>query len=280
LQVDLPTLAILLPAGISFYTFQTMGYAIDVYRRQTQATDRFPDFLLYVSFFPQLVMGPIERSAKLLPQFMSPRAIKQAQVLSGLQLAVWGYFKKVVIADNLADIVDQGFSRLDDGWFVLLGTYAFAIQIYCDFSAYTDIARGVARMLGIDLRQNFRLPYFATSPREFWQRWHISLSTWLRRLPLHSAGRQPARHVANDLQPDAHHVARRIVAWCRLELRILGCLSRRLAGRVPGVWRVPTRSDYGDSAAYGGPVLDLGVVLLSADLHRVAHLSDRVSFGA
>jgi alginate O-acetyltransferase complex protein AlgI len=181
IHIDQPTLDILLPAGISFYTFQTMGYAIDVYRGRMQATDRFGDFMLYVSFFPQLVMGPIERADRLLPQISSPRSFCRQQFFSGLQLGVWGYFKKAVIADNLADIVDQVFANPSpDGPAVMLGAYAFAIQIYCDFSGYTDIARGVARMLGIDLRQNFRLPYFATNPGDFWQRWHISLSTWLR----------------------------------------------------------------------------------------------------
>jgi D-alanyl-lipoteichoic acid acyltransferase DltB (MBOAT superfamily) len=180
-HIDQPTLDILLPAGISFYTFQTMGYTIDIYRGRIQPTARFADFMLYVSFFPQLVMGPIERAAQLLPQISSPRPFCGRKIISGLQLGVWGYFKKAVIADNLADIVNQIFTNPSpSGAEVMLGVYAFAFQIYCDFSGYTDIARGVARMLGIELRMNFRLPYFATNPSDFWQRWHISLSTWLR----------------------------------------------------------------------------------------------------
>lgn len=179
--LDSPTLEILLPAGISFYTFQTMGYTIDVYRGRVKPVDRFSDFMLYVCFFPQLVMGPIERAAQLLPQITSPRKVRIDQVTSGLLLAVWGYFKKAVIADNVVVLVDQSFSNPSPpGSMVVLATYAFAIQIYCDFSGYTDIGRGVARMLGIELRLNFRLPYFATSPSDFWQRWHISLSSWLR----------------------------------------------------------------------------------------------------
>lgn len=179
--LDSPTLEILLPAGISFYTFQTMGYTIDVYRDRVKPVERFSDFMLYVCFFPQLVMGPIERAAQLLPQITSPRKVRLDQVTSGLMLAVWGYFKKAVLADNVAEIVDRTFAdRSPPGSMVILATYAFAIQIYCDFSGYTDIGRGVARMLGIELRLNFRLPYFATSPSDFWQRWHISLSSWLR----------------------------------------------------------------------------------------------------
>jgi len=181
MTLDSPTLEILLPAGISFYTFQTMGYTIDVYRGRVRPVERFSDFMLYVCFFPQLVMGPIERAAQLLPQITSPRKVRFDQVTSGLILAVWGYFKKAVIADNVAEIVDRTFADgSPPGSMVILATYAFAIQIYCDFSGYTDIGRGVARMLGIELRLNFRLPYFATSPSEFWQRWHISLSSWLR----------------------------------------------------------------------------------------------------
>jgi len=180
-NVDQPTLEILLPVGISFYTFQTLGYAIDVYRGRSQATDGFTDFMLYVGFFPQLVMGPIERAAKLLPQLSEPRRFCSRQVVSGLQLGLWGYFKKAVIADNVAEIANRVFASPEpDGWYVVVGLYAFAIQIYCDFSGYTDIARGVARMLGVELRPNFRLPYFATNPSDFWRRWHISLSTWLR----------------------------------------------------------------------------------------------------
>ena len=181
MTLDSPTLEILLPAGISFYTFQTMGYTIDVYRGRVRPVERFSDFMLYVCFFPQLVMGPIERAAQLLPQITSPRKVRFDQVTSGLILAVWGYFKKAVIADNVAEIVDRTFAGgSPPGSMVILATYAFAIQIYCDFSGYTDIGRGVARMLGFELRLNFRLPYFATSPSEFWQRWHISLSSWLR----------------------------------------------------------------------------------------------------
>ena len=176
-------LKVVLPMGISFYTFQTMSYTIDVYRGSLWSTRRFFDFALFVSLFPQLVAGPIERASNLLPQVLHKRRITWEKVTSGAQLALWGFFKKMVIADNMAPIVEAVFgdsAPLPTGPVALLGTYAFAFQIYGDFSGYTDIARGVARVMGFEICVNFRLPYFATSPGEFWRRWHISLSTWLR----------------------------------------------------------------------------------------------------
>ncbi|MEO2048087.1 MAG: MBOAT family O-acyltransferase [Pirellulales bacterium] len=178
-----PLIHILLPVGISFYTFQTLSYTIDVYRGKTPYTTHFWDFALYVSFFPQLVAGPIERSSHLLPQVLQPRTIRSSDYSEGLYLVMLGLFKKMVVADNMASVANTIFSQdLDSlsGFEVLLGVYAFAFQIYCDFSGYSAIARGVAKWLGFDLMVNFRMPYFAQSPREFWQRWHISLSTWLR----------------------------------------------------------------------------------------------------
>lgn len=179
--VDLPMIEILLPVGISFYTFQTMSYTIDVYRGQLRATRNWPDFMLYVSFFPQLVAGPIERGVHLLPQILKPRKITLDGFYSGAQLAFWGLFKKIVIADNLSIIVNDTFGNPEAaGGAYILAIYAFTFQIYCDFSGYTDIARGISRMLGFDICVNFRLPYFATNPSDFWARWHISLSSWLR----------------------------------------------------------------------------------------------------
>ncbi|TNE52135.1 MAG: MBOAT family protein [Deltaproteobacteria bacterium] len=185
-QLSIPfqstSLEIILPIGISFYTFQTLSYTIDVYRKSARSVDRLDDFFLYVSFFPQLVAGPIERATHLLPQIQKERTITRENISSGLQLMLVGFFKKMVIADNLALYVNSVFQSQaqPDGLSVWLGTTAFAFQIYADFSGYTDIARGTARVLGFDLCQNFRFPYFATNPSEFWQRWHISLSTWLR----------------------------------------------------------------------------------------------------
>ncbi len=172
---------IILPVGISFYTFQSMSYAIDIYRREMKPTTRFFDFALFVSFFPQLVAGPIERASNLLPQMTNPRTISTEQIQRGLFLIMLGMFKKIAIADGVAGAVDSIFgSRGVITWAdAAVGTVLFAIQIYTDFSAYSDIARGVAKLFGIELMVNFRQPYFAKTPREFWQRWHISLSTWL-----------------------------------------------------------------------------------------------------
>jgi alginate O-acetyltransferase complex protein AlgI len=171
---------IVLPVGISFYTFQSLSYSIDIYRRELKATDRFFDYALFVAFFPQLVAGPIERARHLLPQFMAPRTITFEGTWRGLYLILLGLFKKIAIADGVAGTVAQAYATPDASWAtVVVGTVLFAIQIYCDFSGYSDVARGTSKLLGIDLMVNFRQPYFARSPREFWQRWHISLSSWL-----------------------------------------------------------------------------------------------------
>ncbi|MEA1927530.1 MAG: MBOAT family O-acyltransferase [Candidatus Auribacterota bacterium] len=181
IELSLPTLRIILPVGISFYTFQSMSYTIDVYRGELRATENLFDLMLYVSLFTQLVAGPIERGAHLMPQILKPRRVTPEGFSSGAQLAFVGLFKKMVIADNMAVLVNSVFRTADpSGAEVLLGTYAFALQIYCDFSGYTDIARGTARMLGFDISLNFRLPFLAANPNDFWQRWHISLSSWLR----------------------------------------------------------------------------------------------------
>ncbi|MFT7463156.1 MAG: alginate O-acetyltransferase complex protein AlgI [Pseudohongiellaceae bacterium] len=173
---------ILLPAGISFYTFQTMSYSLDVYRRHLEPTERFFDFALFVAFFPQLVAGPIERATRLLPQILKPRKVNWDQIGSGAWLIMRGTFKKVVIADNLAHIVQAVYAEGAQvtAWEVVVGTWAFAWQLYGDFSGYSDVARGASRMMGIELMLNFNLPFLATSPRNYWRRWHISLSTWLR----------------------------------------------------------------------------------------------------
>ncbi|MFC1453529.1 MBOAT family O-acyltransferase, partial [Verrucomicrobiota bacterium] len=202
LDIDMPYLRVVLPVGISFYTFQTMSYTIDIYRGRLEPTRRFPDFALFVAFFPQLVAGPIERASRLLPQILNARKLTAARFYEGGYLILWGLFKKVFVADNLATIVDPVFA-LDGspgGGQVLVALYAFAFQIYCDFSGYSDIARGVGKCLGFDIMLNFRLPYFARNPRDFWQRWHISLSSWLRDylyIPLGGNRRGSARTYAN-----------------------------------------------------------------------------------
>lgn len=172
---------IVLPIGISFYTFQTMSYTIDIYRKELEPTKRFFDYALYVAFFPQLVAGPIERASHLLPQILTPRKFRLDWLYEGSYLIFLGLYQKMFIADNLSKIVDPVFAGPPyDGFMVLIGLYAFAFQILCDFAGYSNIARGLGRLMGFDIMVNFRLPYFSTNPREFWQRWHISLSTWLR----------------------------------------------------------------------------------------------------
>ncbi len=181
LDVPLPTLRVILPIGISFYTFQALSYTIDVYRGKLHATRSFWDFFLAVLFFPHLVAGPIQRAANLITQVVTPRKTTRTQVVDGLHLIIWGFFKKVVVADGLAPMVNHIFNASTvTGGEVLIAVYAFAFQIYCDFSGYTDIARGVAKLMGFEFVLNFNLPYFATNPAEFWKRWHISLSSWLR----------------------------------------------------------------------------------------------------
>ena len=179
---DVPAFDLLLPVGISFYTFQTLSYSIDVYRGQQQPERHLGIFALYVSFFPQLVAGPIERCTRLLPQFYRRHVYDYDRVVDGAKLVLWGLFKKVVIADRLAVYVDAVYSAPGEyhGLTVLMATYFFAFQIYCDFSGYSDMAIGVARIMGFELMENFRRPYFSKSIAEFWRRWHISLSTWFR----------------------------------------------------------------------------------------------------
>lgn len=180
LDVSAHVFEIILPVAISFYTFQAMSYTIDVYRGELHATRSFWDFFLAVLYFPHLVAGPIQRAATLLPQITEPRVIRRDQVLEGLHLIVWGYFKKVYIADNLAPIVASAFDNpAPTTSTVVVGVLAFTFQIYGDFSGYTDIARGLAKLMGFEFGLNFNLPYFATNPSDFWRRWHISLSSWL-----------------------------------------------------------------------------------------------------
>ena len=176
------TLNIILPVGISFYTFQTMSYTIDIYRKQLDPTKDFISFASFVSFFPQLVAGPIERASNLLPQILVKREFQYEQGVQGLRLILWGMFKKVVIADSLAPLVNEVFRdyELLSGGILWLGVIYFAFQIYCDFSGYSDMAIGISKLFGFELMSNFKFPYFSRNIGEFWRRWHISLSTWLR----------------------------------------------------------------------------------------------------
>jgi alginate O-acetyltransferase complex protein AlgI len=202
LRYDPPLLAIILPVGLSFHTFQAMSYTIEVYRRRVPAEKNLLEYALYVAFFPQMVAGPIERPYELLPQFHREPRVTFAGVRAGMVQALWGLFKKMVVADNVADFVKLVYDtpRHYDGAALLLATLLFSVQIYCDFSGYTDIALGLARMMGYELRINFLQPYFSRSVGEFWRRWHISLSTWFRDyvyIPLGGNRVGLSRHYAN-----------------------------------------------------------------------------------
>ncbi|MGB5982879.1 MAG: MBOAT family O-acyltransferase [Nonlabens sp.] len=182
IELSPSTLNIILPVGISFYTFQTLSYTIDVYRKELTPTRSLINFAAYVAFFPQLVAGPIERAAKLLPQFSVEKKFSYELARSGIYLIIWGFFKKVVVADNCAFFVNQIFENTEGRSSVelFLGAVLFAFQIYGDFSGYSDIAIGTARLFGFRLMTNFKFPYFSRDIAEFWRRWHISLSTWFR----------------------------------------------------------------------------------------------------
>jgi alginate O-acetyltransferase complex protein AlgI len=197
-----PELDVILPVGVSFHTFQAMAYTIDVYRRRCAPERHLGYFALYVAYFPQLVAGPIERAQHLLPQLRERHGFDAGRAVDGLRLIAWGFFKKVVIADRLAVYVNAVYGAPAEygGAQLLLATYFFAFQIYCDFSGYTDIAIGSARVMGVDLSPNFRRPYAARSVADFWRRWHISLSTWFRDfvyIPLGGSRVPRPRHYAN-----------------------------------------------------------------------------------
>ncbi|GHB37141.1 MBOAT family O-acyltransferase [Mongoliitalea lutea] len=181
-EIQPNTLNIILPVGISFYTFQTLSYTIDVYKRKLEPTQDFLAFAAFVSFFPQLVAGPIERASNLLPQFLMHRKFEYAKAVDGMRQILWGLFKKIVIADNCAEFANEIFNNSSDysGSSLFVGSLFFAFQIYGDFSGYSDIAIGTARLFGFNLKQNFAFPYFSRDIAEFWRRWHISLSTWFR----------------------------------------------------------------------------------------------------
>jgi D-alanyl-lipoteichoic acid acyltransferase DltB (MBOAT superfamily) len=182
MQINANSLNIILPVGISFYTFQTLSYTIDVYKKKLEPTKDFIAFSAFVCFFPQLVAGPIERATNLLPQFYKKRTFEYHKAVDGMRQILWGLFKKVVIADNCAEFANQIFNNSADmnGSTLVLGAIFFTFQIYGDFSGYSDIAIGTSRLFGFDLKQNFATPYFSRDIAEFWRRWHISLSTWFR----------------------------------------------------------------------------------------------------
>jgi D-alanyl-lipoteichoic acid acyltransferase DltB (MBOAT superfamily) len=241
-----PALNVILPIGISFHTFQALSYTIDVYRGQIPVQRSLLRLWVYVLFFPQLVAGPIERAGRLLPQFDEAHSPDPGAIVSGLKRILWGLVKKVVIADRLALLADAVFDSpgTGSGLGVLIGTYAFAFQIYADFSAYSDIAVGSARLLGFRLMENFDRPYFASSPADFWRRWHISLSTWFRDyvyIPLggarHGKGRWTVAVMVTFLLSGLWHGASwTFVAWGAYHGALV--LASRGWEKIPSVLRV------------------------------------------
>ncbi|MEG2377640.1 MAG: MBOAT family O-acyltransferase [Clostridia bacterium] len=243
---SIPTFEILLPVGISFFTFQTLSYTIDVYRGKTKVERHFGIFALFVSFFPQLVAGPIERSENLLPQIRKLQYFDIARVTGGLRIILWGLFKKVVIADRLSVIVNTVYNNLGEhgGAAIAVATVAFAFQIYGDFSGYSDIALGSARIFGIDLMQNFDKPYFSKSTGEFWRRWHISLSSWFRDyvyIPLGGSRVSRPRYYLNNMITFAasglwHGANWTFVIWGLLNglYTSIGSATRKLRARASG----------------------------------------------
>lgn len=249
LHASLPALRIVLPVGISFYSFQSMSYTIDVYRGVLAPARRWGEYALYVSFFPQLVAGPIERATNLLPQVQHPRKVSDYGISHGAFLILWGLFQKAVIADNISRMADAAFSQPPEAALpALLGVYAFAVQIYCDFAGYSNMARGLALMLGFRLMLNFRNPYFASNPSDFWKRWHISLSTWLRDylyIPLGGNRQSPARTHRNLMLTMLlgglwHGAAWTFVAWGLFHgLLLVGhrAIQNRLPRFTGRVWK-------------------------------------------
>lgn len=204
IQLHPTTLDIILPVGISFYTFQSISYVVDVYKNDIRAEKNFGHYFTFISFFPQLVAGPIERSKNLLHQITNEKNFSYEQATYGIKLIVWGFFKKLVIANNLSPIVDTVYNSPFEysGFSILFAIFAFSFQIYCDFSGYSDIAIGSAKLFGINLTTNFKSPYLSTSIKEFWSRWHISLSSWFRDylyIPLGGNKLGKFRHISNIL---------------------------------------------------------------------------------
>jgi D-alanyl-lipoteichoic acid acyltransferase DltB (MBOAT superfamily) len=271
-------LDIVLPPGISFYTFQTMSYTIDVYRRKLSPTTSFLRFFLYVTFFPQLIAGPIERAGHLLVQFdhAATRPFRVENLVVGGQMIVWGMVKKVLVADHCGRVADRVFADPGgfDGWSALVAVYAFTLQIYCDFSAYSEIARGSARIFGIDLMRNFDQPYLASNISEFWRRWHISLSNWFRDyvyIPLGGSQRGRVRTLINlvitmFLSGLWHGAAWTFVIWGLYHgvlLLVTALLGKRIAKRLGG----------GTLAAALGWLLTFHLVVIGWIMFRAADMA-------
>lgn len=254
------TLSLMLPVGISFYTFQTLSYVIDVYKGEVEAEHNFFKYAAFISFFPQLVAGPIERTKNLLPQIDCEHRFTYEKGSYGMKLMAWGFFKKLVIADNLAVFVDKVFEDAGayHGFALVLAVFFFTLQIYCDFSGYSDIAIGTAKLFDIDLMTNFKSPYFSTSVKEFWRRWHISLSSWFKDyvyIPLGGNRVSKFRNVFNVLATFTlsglwHGAAFTYVIWGGLH-GALQCLENLLFPKKKGIVRAEGKP-LSDRAGIGG----------------------------
>lgn len=230
--IYVPDFTLLLPVGISFYTFQAVGYTIDVYRGDLKAESNVMTYLLFVSFFPQLVAGPIERAKNLLPQFHSVHRFNGYNLLDGLRLMTWGFFMKLCIAESVAPYVNAVYNNIDmhTGKSIWLATFFFTFQIFCDFGGYSLIAIGTAICVGFDLMQNFRQPYLAHDIKDFWRRWHISLSSWFTDYVYIPLGGQSLLYRATSQQSLYHISCERSMAWSQLDIYCVGHLSRLPAG--------------------------------------------------
>lgn len=272
-QKQMQALDLLLPVGISFYTFQTLSYVIDVYRKDIKAEHHFGYYAMYISFFPQLVAGPIERAGNLLPQFRQEQRFSYEEASYGLKMMAWGLFKKMLIADLIAGYVDKVYADVHayTGFALVAATVLFSIQVYCDFSGYSDMALGIARLFGIKLMKNFREPFFACSIREFWSRWHISLSTWFRDyvyIPLGGsrAGKwkcyrnQMITFILSGLWHGANWT---FVIWGGMH----GALQV-----IEKIFGIPRRKDR--LTKIFGPVIVFGLFVLSMVFFRAASISD------
>jgi D-alanyl-lipoteichoic acid acyltransferase DltB (MBOAT superfamily) len=291
IQLDVPLFNILLPIGISFMTFQNVGYAVDVYRGNVPAEHNFLRYALFSSYFPQLVAGPIERAANLLPQLRAPHTFVYRETTLGLRLMLLGFFKKVAVADTIAIYVDNVYNHLDDGFTglaLVLATVLFAFQIYCDFSGYSDIAVGVSKIFGIELTVNFKSPYLSRNIQEFWRRWHISLSTWFQDyvyIPLGGSRVAVPRYVLNLLITFTisglwHGASWTFVIWGALHgLLVAGyVLAKRLraALRARGEAAAQSRSM---TAGEGAPAIAVNAATATANATTTAAVHPAARLG-
>lgn len=287
-QLNPGTLEIILPVGISFYTFQSLGYTIDVYRRDLKPARNLIDYLTFVSFFPQLVAGPIERATHLLPQIAGPRNFEYGPAVDGCRQILLGFFKKLVIADRLAAVVNPLFaqSTTATGPEMALAAVCFAFQVYCDFSAYSDIAVGTARLFGIQLMRNFHCPYFSQSVGEFWRRWHISLSTWFRDylyVPLGGSRVSASRRAVNTMITFVvsglwHGAAWKFAAWGALHgVAVLGTKSAAATGSRPHTDTPGGEGMLPRPAALARMMLTFTICCLGLVIFRARSLADATS---